>query len=281
MNKLVIRYALCHFILSVVSACTHKEFYEQVQTTPVQKISSEEQACLSKGYRWFWKKGVGCSEKGFLQYCNEEEKLKETTKLTIKVIKNETGQDTCEDADTELKKLTGLYLNGLGIEDIYPLMSLNHLTILRLDENKIFDLYPLSKLKKLRVLRLDKNKITKIKHLANLQEIVVLRLDENYISDLFPLANLNKMAQINLNGNKIKSLEPLANLNQLRKVGLKSNKVDNVIPLSDLTYLEYINLEENPISAENFRLTDSNCPIEFGVAPAIKNFCESRRIKKR
>ena len=270
-------FSFLHFYLlwTLTSACTHKEFYEDVKTSPVETISADEKSCLSKGFRWYWENSQGCLEKNFIQYCEEENQLPEQTKLTITVIKNETGKQDCKEVDAELKAQTGLYLNGLGLEDIYPLIGLTHLSILRLDANKISDLYPLSKLAKLRVLRLDNNNISKINHLSSLKEIVVLRLDQNKISNLFPLSNLNKVAQINLSSNKIKSIEPLANLSKLRKIGLKKNNVQNVLPLSDLEYLEYIDLDDNPISGDNFPVNDRNCPTALGVAPAIKVFCQN------
>ena len=261
-------------------ACTHKEFYEDIKEKPIKTVNLEEKSCLSKGFRWYWEKSIGCKQKSFTQYCMEENRLPQATKLTITVIKNETGKQDCIDAAAELKSQTGLYLNGLGIEDIYPLLGLSHLTILRLDDNKISDLYPLSKLEKLRVLRLDKNNITKINHLSNLQELVVLRLDQNNIIDLFPLSSLKKIAQINLSSNKIKSIEPLANLYKLRKVGLKNNRVETLLPISDLEYLEFIDVEENPISRDDFVLNDLNCPTAFGVSHAVVNFCKPRRKEK-
>ena len=277
MLKLMYELSKFYFLVSLVVSCTHKEFYEKRKTDPVKEISKGEKSCLSKGYRWYWKKSTGCRPKEFIQYCKDELKLPKSTKLTITVIKNETGKQDCEGAETELKSHTGLDLSGLGIEDIYPLIGLNHLKILRLDGNKIFDLYPLSKLVKLRVLRLDQNRISSIKHLTNLKDIVVLRLDQNNISDLFPISSLSKIAQINLSKNKIKSLEPLANLSKLRKIGLKGNAVKNILPLSNLEYLEYIDLDENPISGDNFPLTDLNCPMAFGANSAVKQFCEARR----
>ncbi|MFK7822983.1 MAG: leucine-rich repeat domain-containing protein [Oligoflexales bacterium] len=273
-------FLIVHLLLSLVVSCTHKEFYQASKKGPVTVISKGEKSCLSKGFRWYWSKSSGCSLKKFKQYCIEEKKLPKSTKLTITVIKNETGKQNCSEAEAELKAQTGLHLDGLGIVDIYPLMGLTHLTILRLDGNKIYDLYPLSKLVKLRVLRLDQNNITKIQHLSKLRELVVLRLDKNNISDLSPLANLVNIAQINLSTNKIISIEPLEKLSRLMKVGLKGNKVKTLLPLSNLEFLEFINLEDNPISRKNFPLNDLNCPITFGVNSVVKNFCESRRKQK-
>jgi len=84
---------------------------------------------------------------------------------------------------SELKGLTGLYLNGNNIEDISLLSELENLEHLYLTDNNIVDISPLSEIEWFLGLHLGNNNIEDISPLFELRGFKYLTLEGNPISD--------------------------------------------------------------------------------------------------
>ncbi|MDE5416049.1 leucine-rich repeat domain-containing protein [Alkalihalobacterium chitinilyticum] len=129
---------------------------------------------------------------------------------------------------SDMKKLTTLRANRLGIRDLTGLEFAQNLSTLQLSNNSISNFQPLESLTELKNLDVSRNDLTSIE----------------FITDL------NKLENLNLVNNQINNIEPLLNLANLRFVSILNNPLE---PTDDTTMpaIDVIKkLEQQGVSVE-------------------------------
>lgn len=147
----------------------------------------------------------------------------------------------------DMRSLTILRANGLGITDLTGLEHAINLSDLSLQSNSISDLAPLRELVNLRQLYLSSNKIRDIYALTNLSKLNNLFLDRNELEDISDLAGLSRLERLELHNNKINNISSLAELRNLDNLDLSSNSIGDISALAGLFELEYLSVSRNSI----------------------------------
>ena len=114
--------------------------------------------------------------------------------------------------ETQMRELTALNAEDLGISDLTGLEHATHLRQLDLSGNRITDVSLLAGLTHLRVLNLEGNEIRDLSPLSGLKHLTHLNLKGNAIVDISPLVDLPALAVLNLEGNEIRDTSELAAL---------------------------------------------------------------------
>lgn len=143
-------------------------------------------------------------------------------------------------------RLTGLELNGQGIQFLTPLIGLN-LQAISLERNQIEDVTSIADMTELTSLNLRSNVIVDVTSLKKLVELRSLDLAFNVISDLSALISLAHLRDLSLSANKIDDIAPLQTLTKLTFLYMNDNVISDVSPLESLTQLEYLQLGSNRI----------------------------------
>jgi len=187
-----------------------------------------------------------------------------------KAIRDAIGKPTGDIYQSDLDKLTSLYVEYLSItdltgleychnltnlairggevSDISVLSGLTGLTHLELNDNSISEISVLSGLTGLTYLDLSGNSISDISVLSGLTNLTYLGLCDSHISDISVLSGLTNLRGLCLSYNPISNIDPLAGLYNLNILDLTDSKISNIAPLSSLTNLSILALGWNQIS---------------------------------
>lgn len=171
----------------------------------------------------------------------------------------------------EVKNITDLKINDIGIRSIDGLQYFTGLKTLNLGNNEIVDLEPLSKLINLKSLDLGENEISNIEPLSNLSMLNKLSLNKNHIEDISPLSNLINLEILYLEENRIKDISPLSNLIELNRLYLNDNIIENINILPGFKNLIYVDIHNNYLDLSEGseviliinKLKKQNCKISY------------------
>ena len=142
--------------------------------------------------------------------------------------------------DEDMKRLTSLFADSRGIQDLTGLEYATNLERITLRRNAISDLTPLRGLIRLNNVKLRDNVISDISPLANLFSVDWMGLEENVITDLSPLKGLVKLNGIGISGNLITDVSPLASLISLERIDAWNTPITDFSSLSQLPKLRWI-----------------------------------------
>lgn len=149
----------------------------------------------------------------FADYCLNYDRLPEATKVTVRVLADQSmngenwdtiiGTDKCYQAEQGLLNIQDRKLHAtvsLGtISDLTPLTTIDkNINDIYLPGHEIQDLRPLAAFPNLETLNLEKNLISDLTGLSSLNNLKELNLQHNLISDLSPLSSLTNLAKLNL-----------------------------------------------------------------------------------
>ena len=140
----------------------------------------------------------------------------------------------------DMKRLTNLFADGRGIQDLTGLEYATNLERLELRRNAISDLTPLRGLIRLNNIKLRDNVISDVSPLAALVSVDWMGLEENVITDLSPLKGLVKLNGIGISGNLVTDVSPLASLSSLERIDAWSTSITDFSSLAKLPKLRWI-----------------------------------------
>ncbi|MDR0918124.1 MAG: InlB B-repeat-containing protein, partial [Oscillospiraceae bacterium] len=157
-------------------------------------------------------------------------------------------------ADVRYGKLSEVYLNGNGIQDISSLKVAPILGVLVLSENGLEDddIEQLRNFKYLRYLSLADNNITDVTPLEVMTNLTELRLQNNKISNIKALRKCKNLQAIYLGNNNLSNVEWLDYCTNLKLIYVNNNAISDISYLISLTQLESINVSNNNIDNLSF-----------------------------
>jgi Leucine-rich repeat (LRR) protein len=138
-------------------------------------------------------------------------------------VREAIGKPTGPIHAADLKKLTELDVDFVGIADLTGLEYCTNLEELGLQFNQISGVSTLSRLTNLKELGLDHNQISDVSALSKLTNLKWLWLNHNQISDIKPLVSnsgLSKGDLVNLANNPLSSTSTNVYIPQLEKRGI-------------------------------------------------------------
>ena len=144
--------------------------------------------------------------------------------------------------DEDMKKMTTLFADGKGIQDLTGLEYATNLERIELRRNAISDLTPLAGLIKLNNIKLRDNVISDVSPLANLLSVDWMGLEENVITDLSPLRGLVKLNGIGISGNPLSDVSSLASLTSLERIDAWNMHIPDFSALAQLPKLRWIEM---------------------------------------
>ena len=162
-------------------------------------------------------------------------------------IRDEIGKPSGDILNTDLDRLTSLFLMEHGISNLEGIQHCTNLTELDLEDNQIVDISPLAGLINLTRLGLYDNQIVDISPLAGLFNLMELSLSGNQIVDISPLAGLINLTRLVLDRNQIVDISPLAGSINLMELSLSGNQIVDITPLAGLINLTELLLVDNQI----------------------------------
>lgn len=167
---------------------------------------------------------------------NEEEKTEDTVLKSL-ILKG------------DLKMLDGLYLSGLGLEELIIEASLPAMTSLSLNRNKLKGTFELKGLEKLQTLYLGNNNISTLKVSAcpELTELDASGNETLTVADL----NLPGLKTLDLNETGLTALD-MSSFASIKKVSAYSSKLVSVTLSAQNSKLSQLNLSENHIEKIDF-----------------------------
>lgn len=167
---------------------------------------------------------------------NEEEKTEDTVLKSL-ILKG------------DLKMLDGLYLSGLGLEELIIEASLPAMTSLSLNRNKLKGTFELKGLEKLQTLYLGNNNISTLKVSAcpELTELDASGNETLTVADL----NLPGLKTLDLNETGLTALD-MSSFASIKKVSAYSSKLVSVTLSAQNSKLSQLNLSENLIEKIDF-----------------------------
>lgn len=167
---------------------------------------------------------------------NEEEKTEDTVLKSL-ILKG------------DLKMLDGLYLSGLGLEELIIEASLPAMTSLSLNRNKLKGTFELKGLEKLQTLYLGNNNISTLKVSAcpELTELDASGNETLTVADL----NLPGLKTLDLNETGLTVLD-MSSFASIKKVSAYSSKLVSVTLSAQNSKLSQLNLSENLIEKIDF-----------------------------
>ena len=206
-------------------------------------ISGEEVNCKKQGSDFVWKELGGipqCTRKSFLEYCLDSEAGKASSSInhTVSTLRALTSNESCKEADNDLKFRNELNLSGKGISNLAPIAGYTEIKDLMLQDNNIKDISPVESLYKLVKLNLTNNQVSNLNPLKNLGFLKELLLSFNEVSDLTPLAGMESLNDLYLSKNKITEIKGLVSLSENLDGGLKNLKT---LDISDNCGIKEIN----------------------------------------
>ena len=181
--------------------------------------------------------------------------------------------------DEDMKRLTRLFADNKGIQDLTGLEYATNLERIELRRNAISDLTPLAGLIRLNNIKLRDNVISDVAPLANLLSVDWMGLEENVITDVSPLRGLVKLNGIGISGNPITNVSSLASLTSLERINAWNTRIPDFSDLAKLPKLRWIEMgNDTAISAipdldglkSLRRLVLNNCSIR-DLSPLTKS----------
>ncbi len=174
----------------------------------------------------------------------------------------------------EMRALTGLDAEELGIRDLTGLEFATNLTTLDLRFNQITDVSALSGLTNLTTLDLSFNQITDVSALSGLTNLRWLYLYINQITDISALSGLTNLRWLGLSDNQITDVSPLAGLTNLTNLYLEDNQITDISALLGLTNLEKLDLDDNLLNVSSINdyipaLQDRGVTVEFHLTGTV------------
>lgn len=167
---------------------------------------------------------------------NEEEKTEDTVLKSL-ILKG------------DLKMLDGLYLSGLGLEELIIEASLPAMTSLSLNRNKLKGTFELKGLEKLQTLYLGNNNISTLK-VSACPELTELDASGNATLTVADL-NLPGLKTLDLNETGLTALD-MSSFASIKKVSAYSSKLVSVTLSAQNSKLSQLNLSENLIEKIDF-----------------------------
>ncbi|WP_152570482.1 leucine-rich repeat domain-containing protein [Porphyromonas cangingivalis] len=167
---------------------------------------------------------------------NEEEKTEDTVLKSL-ILKG------------DLKMLDGLYLSGLGLEELIIEASLPAMTSLSLNRNKLKGTFELKGLEKLQTLYLGNNNISTLK-VSACPELTELDASGNATLTVADL-NLPGLKTLDLNETGLTALD-MSSFASIKKVSAYSSKLVSVTLSAQNSKLSQLNLSENHIEKIDF-----------------------------
>lgn len=167
---------------------------------------------------------------------NEEEKTEDTVLKSL-ILKG------------DLKMLDGLYLSGLGLEELIIEASLPAMTSLSLNRNKLKGTFELKGLEKLQTLYLGSNNISTLK-VSACPELTELDASGNATLTVADL-NLPGLKTLDLNETGLTALD-MSSFASIKKVSAYSSKLVSVTLSAQNSKLSQLNLSENHIEKIDF-----------------------------
>lgn len=167
---------------------------------------------------------------------NEEEKTEDTVLKSL-ILKG------------NLKMLDGLYLSGLGLEELIIEASLPAITSLSLNRNKLKGTFELKGLEKLQTLYLGNNNISTLK-VSACPELTELDASGNTTLTVADL-NLPGLKTLDLNETGLTALD-MSSFASIKKVSAYSSKLVSVTLSAQNSKLSQLNLSENLIEKIDF-----------------------------
>lgn len=167
---------------------------------------------------------------------NEEEKTEDTVLKSL-ILKG------------NLKMLDGLYLSGLGLEELIIEASLPAMTSLSLNRNKLKGTFELKGLEKLQTLYLGNNNISTLK-VSACPELTELDASGNATLTVADL-NLPGLKTLDLNETGLTALD-MSSFASIKKVSAYSSKLVSVTLSAQNSKLSQLNLSENHIEKIDF-----------------------------
>lgn len=167
---------------------------------------------------------------------NEEEKTEDTVLKSL-ILKG------------DLKMLDGLYLSGLGLEELIIEASLPAMTSLSLNRNKLKGTFELKGLEKLQTLYLGNNNISTLK-VSACPELTELDASGNTTLTVADL-NLPGLKTLDLNETGLTALD-MSSFASIKKVSAYSSKLVSVTLSAQNSKLSQLNLSENHIEKIDF-----------------------------
>jgi internalin A len=185
--------------------------------------------------------------KTFEDWCENKDNLNQETRHTVEQLLFLVKTSDCKIASVKLSSGKSLYLNNLGISELYPLTSLPNIIRLSLNNNQITDIKPLEKL-------------------VNMTE---LGIGHNQISDITPLKNMRNLKRLSARNNQISDVTPLQSLTELQFLFLNNNKITNISSLSSLINVKYTSFRRNPIINKICPFININYEDKIGGNPCL------------
>ena len=142
--------------------------------------------------------------------------------------------------DDDMKRLTRLFADGKGIQDLTGLEYATNLERIEFRRNAISDLTPLRGLIRLNNIKLRDNVISDVSPLANLLSVDWMGLEENVITDFSPLKGLVKLNGIGISGNPIADVSSLVSLTSLERIDAWNTLISDFSTLAKLPKLRWI-----------------------------------------
>ena len=180
--------------------------------------------------------------------------------------------------DEDMKRLTRLFADGKGIQDLTGLEYATNLERIGLRRNAISDLTPLTGLIRLNNIKLRDNIIKDVSPLRGLVSVDWMGLEENVITDVSPLRGLVKLNGIGISGNPISDVSSLASLTSLERINAWNTLISDFSTLAKLPKLQWIEFgNDNSVSTipslkglnRLQRLALNNCSIK-DLSPLIE-----------
>ncbi|XP_002129189.4 uncharacterized protein LOC100181409 [Ciona intestinalis] len=176
----------------------------------------------------------------------EEDPGRKISVLTQKLISrglSNIGTSACGTMHVFLK----LNLQGIGLEDISALESLQHIQELDLSHNNLTDLSALRNMKYLVKLNVSHNELTEVLDFEPPFGLREADFSYNNITKMPDLSTHDHLSILNLEHNRIEEVEGLSNCSYLQKLVLSRNLIQNISGFENLN-LRVLELAHNKLT---------------------------------
>lgn len=143
--------------------------------------------------------------------------------------------------------LASLDLAHNDVSDLAPIANLRRLQYLDLSDNAVEDIQTLSTLPALQYVELSTNAVVDIAPLTVCTNLNSLYLSHNKIEDIAPVVRLPKLWSLYLDNNRLDNISGVYNLRRLSTLSVRNNRIKDISPLFGLTDLYFLFLENNEI----------------------------------
>nr|XP_002129189.3 leucine-rich repeat and guanylate kinase domain-containing protein-like [Ciona intestinalis] len=176
----------------------------------------------------------------------EEDPGRKISVLTQKLISrglSNIGTSACGTMHVFLK----LNLQGIGLEDISALKSLQHIQELDLSHNNLTDLSALRNMRYLVKLNVSHNELTEVLDFEPPFGLREANFSHNNITKMPGLSTHGHLSILNLEHNRIEEVEGLSNCSYLQKLVLSRNLIQNISGFENLN-LRVLELAHNKLT---------------------------------